>query len=59
MVRVLFIIILFWGSASVLADNLVQYIHGKYKIPLWKIHVFIVILLLFIIILDPYTFERI
>jgi TRAP-type C4-dicarboxylate transport system permease small subunit len=58
-VRVLFIIILFWGSVSVLADNLVQYIHEKYKLPLWKIHIFIVILLLFIIILDPYTFERI
>ena len=58
-IRVLFIIILFWGSASVLGDNLVQYIHEKYKIPLWKIHICIVILLLFIIILDPYTFERI
>jgi len=58
-IRVLFIIVLFWGSASVLADNVVQYIHEKYKIPLWKMHVCIVILLIFIIILDPYTFEKI
>ena len=58
-IRVLFIIILFWLSASVLADNVVQYIHEKYKIPLWKIHVSIVIILVVIIILDPYTFEKI
>ena len=58
-IRVLFIIVLFWVSTSALADNVIQYIHETYKIPLWKIHVFIVILLLFIIILDPYTFEKI
>ena len=58
-VRVLFIIIFFWLSVSALADNAVQYIHEKYKIPLWKIHICIVVILLVIIILDPYTFEKI
>ena len=58
-VRVLFIIILFWLSVSALADNVIQYIHQKYKIPLCKIHICIVVILLFIIILDPYTFEKI
>jgi membrane protein YdbS with pleckstrin-like domain len=58
-VRVLFIIIFFWLSVSALADNVVQYIHEKYKIPLWKIHICIVVILLVIIILDPYTFEKI
>jgi membrane protein YdbS with pleckstrin-like domain len=58
-VRVLFIIILFWLSVSALADNVVQYIHEKYKIPLWKLHICIVVILLVVIILDPYTFEKI
>ena len=57
-IRVLFIIILFWLSVSELADNIIQYVHEKYKTPRWKIHCTLVFVLLFVIILDPYTFEK-
>jgi hypothetical protein len=58
-IRVLFIIILFWVSVAAIADQAIQTIEKKCKIPAWKIHVGIVVLLLFVIVLDPHTFERI
>jgi membrane protein YdbS with pleckstrin-like domain len=57
-IRVLFIIILFWLSVSELAYNVIDYINKKYNIKRWKIHCTLVFVLLFIIILDPYTFEK-
>jgi len=58
-IRVVFIIILFWVSASYLADSAIVYIHKKYDIELWKLHTLIVVFLLIIILVDPHTFERI
>ena len=57
-IRAVFIIILFWLSASYLADGIITYIHKKYNIELWKLHALIMVLLLIIVLIDPYTFEK-
>jgi len=57
-IRVLFIIILFWLSASYLADGVITYIHKKYNIELWKLHCLILVILLIVVLIDPYTFEK-
>jgi hypothetical protein len=58
-IRAVLIIILFWVSASYLADSAIMYIHKKYDIKLWKLHTLIVVFVLIIILVDPHTFERI
>jgi hypothetical protein len=57
-IRAVFIIILFWLSASYLADGIITYIHKKYDIELWKLHCLILVILLIVILIDPYTFEK-
>jgi len=57
-IRAVFIIILFWLSASYLADGIITYIHKKYNIELWKLHSLIMVLLIIIVLIDPYTFEK-
>ena len=58
-IRVLFIVILFWLSVSHLADTCIQHIHKKTDIPLWKIHLALVIGLIGVILIDPYTIEKV
>ena len=57
-VRVATILILFWVGVWNLAEEAIMYIHHKYNIPRWKINMTMVLLVLLIIILDPYTFEK-
>jgi predicted membrane protein len=57
-VRVATILILFWVGVWNLAEECIQYIHINYNIPRWKINMTMVLLVLLIIILDPYTFEK-
>ena len=57
-IRVLLIIILFWFGVWSLFDEIVNYIEKKYKMKRWRIHLGIILLTLFVIIVDPYTFEK-
>jgi uncharacterized membrane protein YsdA (DUF1294 family) len=57
-VRVATILILFWVGVWNLAEEGLSYIHHKTNIPRWKLNLGLVLLVLLIIILDPYTFEQ-
>jgi hypothetical protein len=57
-VRVATILILFWVGVWNLAEEAISFLHRKYDIPRWKLNMTLVLLVLLIIILDPYTFEK-
>ena len=57
-VQILVIIILFWYGIWSLTDEIIDYIEKTYRIKRWKLYSSIILLMLIIIIIDPYTFEK-
>jgi hypothetical protein len=57
-VRVALILILFWVGIWNLTEDAITWIEIKYRIPRRKLYIGLVLLMLLIIILDPYTFEK-
>ena len=57
-IRVFIIIILFWIAIWNLTEEAITYIHEEYNICRWKIYAGIALTILGIIIVDPYTFEK-
>jgi TRAP-type C4-dicarboxylate transport system permease small subunit len=56
--RIVFIIILLWFAAWGLADELFHWIEQKYKLPRWKLYLFVLLIMLCIVLVDPHTFDR-
>ena len=56
--RALFIIILLWLGVWGFSDEMITYIQQKYTIERWKIYAGIIFIMVFIILIDPYTFEK-
>jgi hypothetical protein len=57
-IRVAFILILFWVGIWNLTEEFISWIEYTYKIPRRKLYIGLVLIVLLIIILDPYTFEK-
>ena len=56
--RVVFIIILLWIGVWNLVEEIIQKIQEKTGLERWQLHLGIVIITVIIVILDPYTFEK-
>lgn len=56
--RVVFIIILLWIGVWNLVEEAIQKIQEKTGLERWHIHLAIVISMVIVVILDPYTFEK-
>jgi TRAP-type C4-dicarboxylate transport system permease small subunit len=56
--RIVFIIILLWFAVWGLADELFHWIEQKYKLPRWKLYLFVLLIMLTIVLVDPHTFDR-
>jgi len=56
--RIVFIIILLWFGAWGLADEFFHWIEQKYKLPRWKLYLFVLLIMLTIVLVDPHTFDR-
>lgn len=57
-IRVALILILFWVGIWNLTEEVITWIETEYRIPRRKLYIGLVLLMLLIIILDPYTFEK-
>ena len=56
--RVVLIIILLWVGVWNLVEELITKFQEKTQVARWKIYLGLVILTVLIVILDPYTFEK-
>ena len=56
--RVVFIIILLWIGVWNLVEEIIQKIQEKTGLERWHIHLTLVILMIIVVIYDPYTFEK-
>lgn len=57
-VRASILLILFWVALWNLTEMVIQWLEEKYDTPRWKVYVGIVAFVLCLIVLDPYTFEK-
>jgi len=57
-IRVALILILFWVGIWNLTEEFISWIEFNYKISRRKLYIGLVLFVLLIIILDPYTFEK-
>jgi hypothetical protein len=57
-VRASILLILFWVALWNLTEIVINWIEEKYNIPRWKVYAGIVVFILAVIVLDPYTFEK-
>ena len=57
-IRVAAILVLFWVAVWNLAEETMGWFQRRYDIPKWKINCILLFLVLLIIIVDPYTFEK-
>ena len=56
--RVVFIIILLWIGVWNLVEEVIQKIQEKTGFERWHIYLALVILMIMVVIYDPYTFEK-
>ena len=57
-VRASILLILFWVALWNLTEMVIEWLEQEYNIPPWKVYITIVIFILAVIVLDPYTFEK-
>lgn len=56
--QILLIIILFWVGVWGLADELIHFIQKKYNIESWKLYLFVLLIMVSIILMDPHIFDK-